>query len=162
MPDINTAVLIVIGLGLLVLVGALVGFIVYTIFRWRGREKTSIDSVLLQVRVSRDNEIKIDAMEQIFASLFSIKKGGWKQKFSYQPTISFEIVARHEEIVFYVWTPTKLKDLIEKQIHGGYPDAEIVEVPEYNIFNKKFVSMLEIIFIFNDIDRIASYQISFA
>ncbi|MFC1710386.1 type IV secretory system conjugative DNA transfer family protein, partial [Patescibacteria group bacterium] len=113
------------------------GFVVYTFFRWRGREKTSIDSVLLQIRVARDNEIKIDAMEQIFASLFSVKKGGWKQRFSYQPTISFEIVARHEEIVFCVWTPTKLRDLVEKQIHGGYPDAEIVEVPEYNIFNEE-------------------------
>ncbi|MGB6839151.1 MAG: type IV secretion system DNA-binding domain-containing protein, partial [Microgenomates group bacterium] len=76
------------------------------------------------------------AMEQLFASLYSIKKGGWKQKFSVQPTISFEIVAKKEDIRFYIWTPKKLQDLIEKQIHGAYSDAEIVEVPEYNIFTE--------------------------
>ena len=28
----------------------------------------------------------------------------------------------------------KLKDLIEKQINGQYPDAEVTEVDEYNVF----------------------------
>ncbi len=134
--DINTIVLglVIIGIGALLLVG--LGFLVFTFFRWRGREERSIDSVLLQVAVPRANEIKIDAMEQLFASLYTIKKGGWKQKFSVQPTISFEIVAQKEEIKFYVWTPKRLQDLAEKQIHGAYPDAEITEVPEYNIFSE--------------------------
>jgi hypothetical protein len=92
--------------------------------------------ILLQVAVPRGNEIKIDAMEQLFASLFSIKKGGWKQKFSIQPAVSFEIVARPEDIRFFIATPKKLADLVEKQIHGSYPDAEVVEVPEYNIFTQ--------------------------
>jgi hypothetical protein len=137
MPDINTILLILIALGISALVLAGVGFVVFTSYKWRGREEASIDSVLLQVSVTRGNEIKIDAMEQVFASLYTIKKGGWKQKFSVQPTISFEIVARQEDIKFYIWAPKKLKDLIEKQIHGGYPDAEIIEVPEYNLFNKE-------------------------
>ena len=76
-------------------------------------------------------------MEQFFSSLYSIKKGGWKQKFKTQPVISFEIVAKQEDIRFYVWMPKKLKDLIEKQINGQYPDAEIIEVDEYNVFNDK-------------------------
>ncbi|MBI4157380.1 type IV secretion system DNA-binding domain-containing protein, partial [Candidatus Woesebacteria bacterium] len=90
--------------------------------------------VLLQVSVPRNNEIKIDAMEQIFASIYSIKGGGWKQKFSVQPTVSFELVGKHEDIRFYVWTPKGLKDLVERQIHGGFPDAQIIEVEEYNLF----------------------------
>ncbi|MEK7112890.1 MAG: type IV secretion system DNA-binding domain-containing protein [Patescibacteria group bacterium] len=113
------------------------GFILFTIFKFRGREEKSIDSVLLQVGVPRGNEIKIDAMEQLFASLYSIKKGGWKQKFSVQSAISFEIVGGKEDIRFYVWTPKSLKDLVEKQIHGAYPDAEVLEVPEYNIFSEQ-------------------------
>lgn len=112
------------------------GFFIFTIFRWRGREKGSLDSVLLRVLVPRTNEVKIDAMEQVFASLYSIKKGGWKQRFSFQPSVSFEIVAREGCIDFYVWCPSKYKDLIEKQINGAYPDAEVVEVPEYNIFTE--------------------------
>ena len=135
--DLEAIVMVVVLLGLLTLFFALVGFLTFTLFRWRDRERVSVDSVLLQVAVSRNNETKIDAMEQLFASLFSVKKGGWKQKFNVQPTISFEIVARREEIRFYVWTPKSLTDLIEKQIHGAYPDAEIVEIQEYNLFNEE-------------------------
>lgn len=126
--------IVLVGVGLLLLVG--LGYLVFTLYRWRGREERSIESTLLQVAVPRGNEIKIDAMEQLFASLYTIKKGGWKQKFSVQPTISFEIVAKQEDIKFYIWTPNKLKDLVEKQVHGAYPDAEIEEVPEYNIFTE--------------------------
>ena len=119
---------------MLVFVLVALGYSVFIYFKNRNREKASIESVILQVAVPRNNETKIDAMEQLFASLYSIKKGGWKQKFSVQPSISFEIVARQEDIRFYVWTPTKLKDLIEKQINGAFPEAEILEVDEYNIF----------------------------
>ena len=107
-------------------------------FKRKDREERSIDSVLLQVAVQRNNEIKIDAMEQLFSSLPVIKKGGgWQQKFfKTQPTISFEIVGRLEDIRFYVWVPKYLKDLVEKQIHGAYPDADVIEVEEYNIFTE--------------------------
>ncbi|MCJ7805784.1 type IV secretion system DNA-binding domain-containing protein [Patescibacteria group bacterium] len=134
--DVNAIflVLVLISLSFLLLVS--LAYIFFTFFKFRGREERSIDSVLLQVAVPRGNEIKIDAMEQLFASLYSIKKGGWKQRFSTQPTISFELVARQEDIRFYVWTPKRMQDLIEKQIHGAYSDAEILEVPEYNIFSE--------------------------
>jgi len=134
--DINTIFLFLILLGAFAVFLVTLGFVAFTFFKFRGREQVSIDSVLLQVAVPRGNEIKIDAMEQLFASLASIKKGGWKQKFSYQPSVSFEIVAKAEDIRFYVWTPKKLQDLVEKQIHGAYPDAEIIEVQEYNIFSE--------------------------
>ncbi len=126
---------IVLASALMVFLVAL-GFILLTLYRFRGREGASIDSVTLQVSVPRDNEIKIDAMEQVFSSLYSIKKGGWKQRFSTQPVISLEIMARQEEIRFYIWVPRRLKDLVEKQVHGAYPDAEILEVEEYNIFTE--------------------------
>ena len=134
--DLNFIITVLLVIVAIVLVLAIGTFFLFTIYRWRGREERSIDSVLLQIRVQRGNEIKIDAMEQVFASIFSIKKGGWKQKLSVQPTVSFEIVAIEEDIRFYMWAPKEFKDLIEKQIHGGYPDAEIIEVPEYNIFNE--------------------------
>jgi hypothetical protein len=110
------------------------GYIILIFFKNRKREERSIDSVLLSVALPRNNEIKIDAMEQLFSSLHSIKKGGYWQKFDIQPAISFEMVAKQEDIRFFVWAPKKLKDLVEKQINGSYPDAEIIEVDEYNIF----------------------------
>lgn len=137
LPNLTTIITGLILLGLFSLLLVFLGYIVFTLFRHRGREERSLDSVLLQVAVPRGNEIKIDAMEQLFASLYSIKKGGFKQKFTAQPAVSFEIVARKEDIRFFVWTPTKLKDLVEKQIHGAYPEAEVGEVEEYNIFSQE-------------------------
>ena len=97
--------------------------------------------VTLQIAVPRDNEIKIDAMEQVFASLYSIKKGGlgpfgWFSFLQTQPHVSFEIVARKEDIRFYIVVPTMLRDLVEKQIHGSYSGADIQVVDEPNIFTE--------------------------
>ncbi len=116
------------------MVAAFVAFLAW--LKTKDREGDSIDSVLLQIAVPKNNEIKIDAMEQFFSSLASTKKSGFMQKYKSQSTISFEIVARKEDIRFYVWTPDKYHDLIEKQIHGAYPDAQITVVPEFNIFTE--------------------------
>ena len=132
--DVNLIIATLITVGVLVFGFYVVGYFAFIFFKNREREERSIDSVLLQVAVPRTNELKIDVMEQLFSSLYSMKKGGWKQKFNIQPTVSFEIVAKPEDIRFYVWAPKKLKDLIEKQINGAYSDAEVTEVDEYNIF----------------------------
>src|SRR3989304_8114066 len=65
-------------------------------YRHKDREETSLGMVCIQVAVPRDNEIKIEAMEQIFASLISIKKSGkgpfgWFSFLQIQPHISFEM-----------------------------------------------------------------------
>ena len=114
----------------------ILGYILLIWWRNRDREKKSLEYVLLQVAVPFDNEIKIDVAEQMFASLNAIKKGGFLNFLRLQPHLSFEIVAKHEDIHFYVSVPKDLKDMVEKQINGVYPDAEILEVPEYNLFSE--------------------------
>ncbi|MCJ7804989.1 TraM recognition domain-containing protein [Patescibacteria group bacterium] len=114
----------------------ILGYIFLIWWRNRDREKKSLEYVLLQVAVPFDNEIKIDVAEQMFASLNAIKKGGFLSFLKLQPHLSFEIVAKHEDIHFYVSVPRDLKDMVEKQINGVYPDAEILEVPEYNLFSE--------------------------
>lgn len=123
-------------LGIFIITAAVMGYIGFIYYKWRNREKESLDSVLLQVAVTRNNEIKIDAMEQIIAPLTSIKKGGRWQRFNHQPSVSFEIVAREGDIRLYIWTPKKYRDTIEKVIFGGYPDAEITVVDEQNVFTE--------------------------
>ena len=121
----------------LVLVG--LGAIAYSLFllwKYRDREQHSLEFVLMQIAVPRENEIKIDAAEQLFASLHSIYKSGFWSFLSPQEHLSFEIVARREDIRFYVAVPRRLMDLVEKQIHGAYPGADIREVEEYNIFSQ--------------------------
>lgn len=130
-----------------VICGALVagGYILYLFYKYRDREKISLDSVLLQVALPRDNEIKIDAAEQLFSSFSSMKKGNWRTTPDH---ISFEIVGTLGDIRFYVHTPKRLQDLVEKHINGAYPDADITIVDEddpkqkgiigneYNIFSE--------------------------
>ncbi|MEK7503901.1 MAG: TraM recognition domain-containing protein [Patescibacteria group bacterium] len=116
-------------------------YMAIALYRHRDREKKSLDMVCLQVAVPRDNEIKTDAMEQVFNSLSAIKKGGlgpfgWFSFLQAQPAISFEIVAIKEDIRFYIVVPNKLRDLVEKQIHGSYPGADIKIVEEPNIFTQ--------------------------
>lgn len=116
------------------------GVFVYMVFQWlkhRKREKVALEFVTLLVRVPKDNETKIDAAEQLFASLYSLKKSGFFAWAKTEDLFSFEIVAMQEEISFYMNCPKKIRDLVEKQIHGAYPNADIKEVDEVNIFSKK-------------------------
>lgn len=139
------AVLVLLGIGI-VLYFAGYGFLLW--YKWRYREQDSLDSILLQVSLPRDNEIKIDAAEQFFSGLGSLRKSGRFARFHPQPHISFEIVGKPGDIRYYIHVPKKLRDLIEKQINGAYPDADITVVDEndtkqkgvigneYNIFSE--------------------------
>lgn len=130
-------------LGVGLLLGLLYG-IGYVFFLWnkhKDRTDQALRSVLLQVALPRDNEIKIDAAEQMFSSLASIRKGGRFSFLKPQPHISFEIVGMPGDIRFYVHVPKNLQDLVEKQINGAYPDAEITVVLEsaQNASKKSFI-----------------------
>src|SRR3990170_8670521 len=108
-------------------------------YKYRNREKDALDSTLIQISVPRDNEIKIDAAEQLFSSFSSLKHGGFLTFLKSQPSLSFEIVGMPGDIRFFVSTPNKYKDFVEKQIHGAYPDAEIREVTEKTSLKEGFV-----------------------
>ena len=103
-------------------------------FRNRNREEYSLSFVTLEVALPRDNEIKIDAAEQLFASLYSVKNEEWYAFLLSEHAVSFEIVGKKEDIRFYVSVPHELMELVEKQIHGAYPGAEIKTVEEPTIF----------------------------
>src|SRR3990167_5434047 len=122
---------------ILVILAAVVGYVWMIWMRNKDREERSLEFVLLQVAVPRDNEIKVDAAEQMFASLYSFYKGGSFSFLKPQDHISLEIVALPEQIKFYFSCPKSLHDLVEKQIHGAYPGAEVKEMEEYNIFSQE-------------------------
>ena len=126
-------------LALLVFTGLafVVGYFWMLWMRNKDREERSLDFVLMSVSVPRDNEVKIDAAEQMFSSLYSIYRGGRFSFLKPEDHFSLEIVALPEETKFYISCSKHLQDLIEKQIHGAYPGAEVVEVEEYNIFSEE-------------------------
>lgn len=125
----------------IVLTIAVLGFITIFVlivlwYKYKDREEHSLEHILLLIQVPRENEVKIDAAEQMFAALSSVAKSGWFSFLQIQPHISFEIVATPGDISFYVSVPRDLRDLLEKQIYGAYPGADITEVDEYNIFSE--------------------------
>jgi hypothetical protein len=129
-----------IGLAVFLLLLGIVVFFSYMVFQWlknRKREQYALEFVTLLIRLPRDNEIKIDAAEQMFAGIFSLKKSGFFAFAKPEDLISFEIVALKEELSFYVCCPKNIRDLVEKQIHGAYPNADIKETDEVNIFSEK-------------------------
>ncbi|MBL7155385.1 MAG: type IV secretory system conjugative DNA transfer family protein [Candidatus Portnoybacteria bacterium] len=78
----------------------------------------------------------ISVMEQLYASLSNIRET--KDVFIYgQPHLVLEIATPQigEEIAFYLALPRGYEDVIEKQIHGFYPEASIAKTEDYNIFN---------------------------
>jgi hypothetical protein len=118
------------------------GYLLIIWNRNKEREKHSLDSTLLQIALSRENEIKIDAAEQLFSSLAGIKTSGRFAMFKYRPHISFEIVGMPGDIKFYIYVPNKYKDIVEKQINASYPDAEIKVVDEKTSKNLKQGSIM--------------------
>ena len=78
----------------------------------------------------------ISVMEQLYASLDNIKET--KSVFVYgQPSLVFEIATPQigEEISFYLAAPRNYGDILEKQIHGFFPQANVLKTKDYNIFN---------------------------
>ncbi len=110
------------------------GYVFLLWYRNRHREADSLDSTLLQISLPRDNEIKIDAAEQLFASLSAVDKNKFLKSAA---PLAFEIVGLPGDIRFYVNTPNKFRDFVEKQINGAYPDAEIVQLTEGAAKQKK-------------------------
>lgn len=130
--------MLVLFLGMILIIAVMVicwmFFVVW--LRNRNREDVSMNFVLMEIAVPKDNEVKIDAVEQMFSSLFSIKKGGFWQKFKSQQHLSLEIVGKKEDIRFYVSCHKDNAELVEKLIAGTYSGVQVKQVDEYNIFYK--------------------------
>lgn len=101
-------------------------------------------SVFLEIQTPKDGVDKADSKgheerkqiisvaEQIYST---ISKAGEKHGFFQSGDfISFEIAAVNKKISFYINCPKHLQDLIEKQVHAQYPQAQIEEVSAYNPF----------------------------
>lgn len=113
-------------------------YIAVILTRMRKREKQSLQMVTLEVQVPKDNDIKIDAAEQLFASFagLSRKKGFWGM-FEVGDTVACEIIGIKGKVGFYITVPEKLRDLVEKQVYAFYPASSIQIVEEPNIFTEE-------------------------
>ncbi|OGY25306.1 MAG: hypothetical protein A2Z11_03030 [Candidatus Woykebacteria bacterium RBG_16_43_9] len=113
--------------------------------RFAKRRKKSLLYTQLEVKLPRQNEIKIEAAESFFTSLYSLFRHGVNGLLAGQEHIGFEIVSAGGVIKFFVSAPNELVSLVEKQIHSYYPEAEVDQVDEYNFFRPEmYVDMAEL------------------
>lgn len=137
--------------GVLILLSLVVLVIFLRTLRNRNLLPRSLNTTTLLVRVPREvkpvtEEAKkeekeiVSVAEQMYANLHTTGIGRSKM-FSWllgRNHITFEMVALEGKISFYVSTPRKLKDLLEKQIHSQFPKASIEESGDYNIFRPNY------------------------
>lgn len=105
-------------------------------FRLKKREKMALEMTTVEVKLQKDNEIKIDAAEQMFSEFTSLSKSGFFSAFDIDDVIVFEIVGKKADIRFYVSAPKKIMDLVEKTVYSYYPAADLRRVDEPNIFSE--------------------------
>ncbi|MBP7928174.1 type IV secretion system DNA-binding domain-containing protein, partial [Patescibacteria group bacterium] len=121
-----------------VLAGVFLGIIYWIVSSRREKvEKAhAFNLTFLHIKMPNDNEIEISAAEELFASLSGIRKAPLQALFSGQHRISFEIVSKREGISFYVVVPDEIASIVEKQINGVYPVAEIDIVNPHEIWDR--------------------------
>ncbi len=113
--------------------------IVYLISSWWQKQmdkKYGYDFTFLQVKMPPLNEIEIKSAEQFFASLSGFRRSFWDFLLKGEYRISFEIVSKVTGIGFYVVVPDEIVTLVEKQINGAYPEAEIDIVDPNEIWDR--------------------------
>lgn len=89
-----------------------------------------------KTKEQKDFKETIGVMEQFFANLTTLSDSSWHNFLYGAPSISLELVvpAIGEEIMFYISVPRKFSDILEKQVHGFFPEASVEWTEEVNIF----------------------------
>jgi hypothetical protein len=93
-------------------------------------------------KVSLEEFLKI--AEQFYSSLSAIREKSKILKLLLgHPYLAFEIAVHRigEEIYFYVACPRSVAGMVEKQILGFWPEAQVQPASDYNIFNPIGYSM---------------------
>lgn len=98
---------------------------------------TSQVYVLLEIRLPQDVMKSPAAMQAVFDGLFS-KSGEstfidrlWFGKV--RLWYSFELVSTEGQVHMYIWVRKPFKRNVERVFYAHYPDAELVEVPDYTL-----------------------------
>ncbi len=125
------------------LILVLVTVLIFSIYSWLITElkervlmDKSLNLVFYEIRLTKNNDVEIKAMEQLFSGLtgFAEELKGVKSFIGARTFVSFELIAYYQSIRFYVVCPKKISSVVDRLINGTYPSAEILKVKEYNLF----------------------------
>jgi len=117
--------------------------LIFSILRAKIAKKDAYKVTFLQIKLPPDNEFEIKAAEHMFSSLAGFKKPFFKALLTGQYSISFEIISKSDGIGFYVVVPDEIAGLVEKQINGAYPSAEIDIVNPQEIWDRGKYTIVE-------------------
>ncbi|MDP3947850.1 MAG: type IV secretion system DNA-binding domain-containing protein [bacterium] len=109
-------------------------------YAWRARRRLFFENLKIQLYLIRiplttkegkDLKAEIGLSEQLFNALASLKR----------PFV-FEAAVSHvgEDICFYIAVPGAHGGTAARQIQGLFPDAQVEEVGDYNVFNPQGVA----------------------
>lgn len=127
------------------------GFVANTYFLWlpaililtffnlwasyiRSRFITSLDWIILEVKLPREITKTPRAMEVFINSLHVTRDGNMLEKYwqgFLRAWFSLEIAGINGEVHFFIYTQKFFRNLVEAQLYAQYPDVEIVEVEDY-------------------------------
>lgn len=110
------------------------------------------DWVMYKILVPRERHAEEDdqrknfqemqaVIEPFYASLNSIFNDAIAKKITGQDHISLEIVAKDNQIFFYIGCPRRISVSIIKNLQAQYPYAEVIEDANYSIFPEKPLSV---------------------
>jgi len=93
------------------------------------------EHILLEIQLPAEVEKSPLAMELFLTSLFNT--GGEPTAFhrmwlgSHRPAWSLEIASIEGRVRFYLYLRKGFKNIVEARLYGQYPEAKVVEVPDY-------------------------------
>jgi hypothetical protein len=120
---------------------------------------SNIKNILIEVKIPKEVNKSIKAMEHVFAGLHGVfhSPPNWREKWidgEFQLSLTLEIVSLEGKIHFYIRIPEMYRQLVESTIYSQYPGAEISladnyikQVPQdipnkdWNIFGLNFINV---------------------
>jgi hypothetical protein len=151
MTDIMEKLVVVL---IVVAVAAIIGTVIYVVWRKKFREAKNIERGLKMVpmrihlppisddveggaRDARDLTEEIISQAQVMYNVIaSTATSGFRSRVYGQRHISFEIVAKGGIIHYYAVAPTILTETIRQAVAAAYPTARLEEVEENNVFSE--------------------------
>lgn len=87
-------------------------------------------------RKAQDFREALSVAEQFLASFSSLHESGLSRWFYGQETISLEFVVKNSLLTFYIAVPSRLQEIVERQLHSYYPYAQITPSEDFRIFGE--------------------------
>ena len=143
-----------IGVSIVVILGSLAAFFVFSQYRKTLREAKNYERGLKMVpllihlppssddlegggRDERDlTEEALSQAQVMYNIIASTATKGFKSKMYGQRHLAFEILAHEGLVHYYTVVPTVLLDVVRQAVAAAYPSARLEEVAEHNIFSQ--------------------------